>query len=266
MSPLRSARAALIAAAVVAISACDSLEVEKVQVALLNVPTQEGDDSYFTSPSAIFIEGTGIGLSSTNVGQEGCVVRDVAESGGSLNVEYIDAGAAITARFDGPTANMARTTAEGRIEYETPEGLELAFTPGDVITFEIPGAAGGFPQRVVTARTAEEFTASTITFPASLTDNVPLTWTDIPDTPGSAMFYSIRYSSPGAPTLDREIACVFRDDGSGLIGATLLGEIRQSANREATAQRARITTNRSGAVITHVTSTFQIPVLLTDET
>ena len=232
----------------------------------MNVPTQEGDDSYFTSPSAIFIQGTGIGLSSTQVGQEGCVIRDVVGSGGALNVEYLDAGATISARFDGPTANMPRTVGEGRIEYETPDGLELAFTPGEVITFEIPGAPGGFPQRIVSARTAEAFTASPITLPTNTTDNMPLTWTDVPATAGSAMFYAIRYSSLGSTTLDREIACVFQDDGSALIGATLLSEFRQSSIRQATAQRARITTSRDGSVITHVTSTFQIPVLLTDAT
>ena len=251
-------------AAIVATAACDAFDVEQIQVALLNVPTEEGDEGYRTSPSAIFIQGTGIGLSSSQVGQEGCVDRDFSGSGGSFNFEYIDAGASISARFDGPEATMPRSTAEGRITYDTPEGLELAFTPGQTITFNIPGAAGGFPQRLVAARTAEAFTAGDITLPTNTSENLTLTWTDVPEVLGSAMFYSIKYSSGGSTSLDREIACVFSDDGTGVVAAALLTEFRQAAVRQATAQRGRITTNRSGAVITHVTSTFTVPVLLTD--
>ena len=266
MSPLRSVRAALIAAALVAAAACDSFEVEKVQVALLNAPTEQGDDGYLTAPSAIFIQGTGIGLSSTQVGQEGCVVRDIAGTGGSLSFEYLDAGASIGARFDGPVATLPRTTAEGRITYETPDGLELSFTPGETITFDIPGAAGGFPQRLVSARTAEAFTPGDITLPTNTAENLTVTWTGIPEFSGSAMFYSIRYSGPGSTVLDREVACVFSDDGSGIVAASFLTEFRQASLREAIAQRGRITTSRTGRIITHVTSTFQMPVTLNDAT
>jgi hypothetical protein len=264
MSLLRSARAAVLIAATIAVPACDSFEVEEIQVALLSVPTQEGDEGYLTSPSAVFIQGTGIGLSSSQVGQEGCVDRDFTGSGGTLNFEYLDAGASVVARFDGPQVTMPRSTAEGRITYDTPEGLELPFTPGQTITFDIPGAAGGFPRRLAAARTAEEFTAAAITLPTNTTDNLTVTWTGIPEVPGSAMFYSIKYSSSGSTSLDREIACVFRDDGSGIVAAALLEQFRQSSVRQATAQRGRITTNRSGPVITHVTSTFSVNVLLTD--
>lgn len=265
MFPFRSARAPVVLAAAILVSACDAFEVEQVQVALLSVSTQAADEGGFlASPSAFFIEGSGIRLSSSSVGQEGCLIRSLTGSGGVVTFEYLDAGASIAARFDGPAATLPRSTAEGRITYETPEGLELSFTPGEIITFEIPGAAGGFPERVVTARTAEEFTAGAITLPANPADDMTLTWTGLPEVAGSAMFYSIRYSSPGSTLLDREIACVFSDDGSGVVAASLLTDFRQSSIRQAIAQRGRITTNRTGAVITHVTSTFDVPVVLTD--
>jgi hypothetical protein len=255
-------RLARILAATLATAACSALEVEPVQVALISVPTEVTDNGYTTSPFASFIQGTGIGLSSTQVGQEGCLVRSTTGSTGA-NFEYIDAGASLTARFAGPDVTLTKTTVEGREVYQLPAGASLAFTPGDMITFVIPGAPGGFPARQVSARTAEAFTAAPITLPTSLTEDLTVTWTGVPEVAGSAMFYSIRYSSPGN-TSEREIACVFRDDGVGVIAAAMLTEFRQSSVREATAQRGRITSSRSGLVITHLTSLFEVPVTLTD--
>lgn len=245
------------------LAACRSLEVERVQVALISVPSELTEEGYESMPFASFIEGTGIGLSSTTVGQEGCIDRATTASTGSPTFDYIDAGPSITARFSGPEATLTKRTVDSRTTYALPEGISLAFTPGEQITVTIPGAVDGFPARQVTARTAEAFTAAEITLPTSTTADLTVTWTPVPDISGSAMFYSIRYSSPGVSD-EREIACVFRDDGTGVIGATMLTEFRQSSVRDAIAQRARITANRAGSVITHVTSTFGVPVTLTD--
>jgi hypothetical protein len=245
-------------------ASCKSFDVEPVQVAILSVPTELTESGYVTSPSAFFIEGTGLALSSTEVGQEGCIDQPIRTSGNAA-FDYLDAGESITARFGGPDATLARSVVAGRTTYNLADGLEMPFTPGAIISFTIPGAAGGFPARSVAGRTAEAFTASAITLPGSLTEDLALTWTPVPNAPGSAMFYSIRYSSTGS-TQDREIACVFRDDGTGVIGSNVLTNFRAGSNRSGMAQRARITVNRSGQVITHLTSTFEFQLTLTDET
>ena len=245
-------------------ASCKSLEVEPVQVAILNVPTQQTETGYVTSPSAFFIEGTGLALSSTQVGQEGCIDQAI-RTGGTAVFDYLDAGNPITARFAGPEATLTRHVDGDQTTYDLADGLELPFTPGAIITFTIPGAAGGFPARSVAGRTAEAFTASPITLPASLTEDLNLTWTPVPEAAGSAMFYSIRYSSTGS-TQDREIACVFRDDGTGIIGSQVLTSFRAGSNRTGVAQRARITANRTGLIITHLTSTFEFHLTLTDAT
>lgn len=250
--------------ATLAFASCKSLEVERVQVAIISVPTVRTEQGYVTSPSAFFIEGTGLALSSTQVGQEGCIDQAI-RTGGTTVFDYLDAGASITARFAGPDATLTKRVADGRTTYGVAPGLELPFTPGAVITFTIPGAPGGFPARSVAGRTAEAFTPSTITLPASLTEDLNLTWTPVPDAAGSAMFYSIRYSSTGSAQ-DREIACVFRDDGTGVIGSAVLAQFRLGSNRTGVAQRARITANRTGLIITHITSTFEVPLTLTDAT
>ena len=248
-------------------ASCSSLEVEPVQIALISVPTTRTEAGGFTTaPYASFIEGIGNGLSSTVVGQEGCVTRAYTGGSGNQSFDYIDAGTAITARFDGPDGSLTKVVDGARIRYQLAAASALAFTPGQTITFQIPGAEGGFPARLVAARTAEAFTPSAITLPANTADDLTVTWTPVPEVAGSAMFYSIRYSSPGMTVVDREIACVFRDDGSGVITAAMFNEFRQASIRQAFAQRARITANRIGNVITHVTSTFETPIVLTDAT
>ena len=264
MPYLHLQRLAGLAALTLAAAACSPLEVEPIKVAVISVPTDDvGAGLYTTSPAAFFIQGTGIRLSSTVVGQEGCVTQPITSSGGTPNFEYIEAGDAITARFNGPTATLAKQAVSGRILYELADE-PLEFTPGQTISFTIPGAVRGFPERVVTARTAEAFVADPITLPTSTSEDLVVTWDPGVDGTGAAMFYSIRYSSSGATSLDTQIACVFRDDGSGVVPATLLTAFRDSSIRQAIAQRARVTAERVGDAVTHVTSTFEVPVTLTD--
>jgi hypothetical protein len=256
-------RPASVLAFTLLLAACRSLEVEIVQVAIISVPTELTEQGYESKPFASFIEGSGIGLSSTVVGQEGCVVRATTAVPGSPGFDNIDGGPGITVRFSGPEATLTKRIVDSREIYALPEGVSMAFTPGEQITVTTPGAVDGFPARQLIARTAEAFTAAPITLPTSTTDDLTVTWTPVPDVSGSAMFYSIRYSSPGISD-EREIACVFRDDGTGLIGSTMLTEFRLSSVRHAIAQRARVTASRAGSAIIHVTSTFEVPVTLTD--
>src|SRR5687767_5935421 len=95
------ARLAGVVALTLVAASCKSLEVEPVQVAILSVPTQQTDNGYVTSPSAFFIEGTGLALSSTQVGQEGCIDQPI-RTGGNATFAYLDAGNPVTARFAGP--------------------------------------------------------------------------------------------------------------------------------------------------------------------
>ena len=244
-------------------AACRSFEVESTQIALIRVPTTLDGDQYNSAPSAFFIEGTGISLASTIVGQEGCFVRTLTPVPTNQNFTYLDAGASVTARFGGAPAEMTKRVDLNRTTYELPEGSSMSFTPGENITVTIPGAAGGFPARTISAPTAPAFTPGDITLPALETDNMTVTWEPAPTIVGTAMFYSFKYSTTGA-IIDKEIACVFADDGSGVVSSAALAEYRASSVRSGTAQRGLITANRVGSAITHVTSVIEVPLGLTD--
>ena len=244
-------------------AACRSFEVESTQIALIRVPTTRDGDQYNSAPSAFFIEGTNISLASTIVGQEGCFVRTLTPVPTNQNFTYLDAGASVTARFGGAPAEMTKRVDVDRTTYELPEGTSMSFTPGENITVTIPGAAGGFPARTISAPTAPAFTPGDITLPALETDNMTVTWEPTPTISGTAMFYSFKYANAGA-ILDKEIACVFTDDGSGVVPSAALTEYRASAVRSGAAQRGLITANRVGSAITHVTSVFEVPLVLND--
>ncbi len=240
--------------------ACRSFDVEQNQFAIISVPTTPASGGGFiTSPSAIFFEGTGVQLSTTQVGIEGCVDRLLGTPAPPA-FEDIDAGPAVEVSLSGIDATLLPVPSITGVKYQLPNGVSFPSTPGNQITLTIPGAVGGFPARVVRARTVEAFTPSAIALPAATTDELPFTWTPLPSLPGSAMFYSFRYAATGTANFDREIACVFADDGSGSVAANLLNGFRTSGFRAVFAQRALVTLERFGSAVTHVTSTLSVTV------
>ena len=248
-------RAAALVTFGLAASGCQSFDVQNSQFGIIFVPTSPVEGGGFTTrPSAFFFEGTGIRLSSTQVGAEGCFVQDVG-SPAQQTFNEIDAGAGVGVSIGAADGVLTPSMVGAQVQYELPPGQALPFTPGEQITFSIPGAAGGFPARVVSAPTVADFTPAPVTLPSSTGANLQVTWTPASPTPGTAMFYSFRYSADGG-NLNREIACVFADDGSGTVEASLLSGLRQSEARTIQAQRALTSVERIGSAVTHITSTL----------
>jgi len=266
MTPTRLLRPLALLAFAVLSGACDSFDVEQTQFAIIHVPSLAVEGGFTTTPTAFFFQGQGISLSTTDVGAEGCVVRPIVGTGGQ-NFDYIDAGPSVAVDLAGSAASLTPQSDSQSVTLKLVGEQSIPFDPGDVISLSIPGAAGGFPAFLVTARTVEIFTPGAVMIPTSITENLNLTWENEPETslfPGSAMFYSFKYGTENAPLFDREIACVFIDDGSGVVQAADLAGFRASTIRSITAQRARITVDRVGRSITHVTSTLSRPVELLD--
>jgi hypothetical protein len=267
MTPTRLLRPFGLLAFAVLSGACESFDVERSQFAIIHVPTLAVEGGFTTKPTAFFFEGQGIGLSTTEIGTEGCVDRAILPAGGGQSFDYIDAGPSIPVDIDGSSATLTPQPDGQSVTYKLIGDQSIPFDPGDVISLAIPGVAGGFPAFLVTARTVEIFTPGPVAIPASTSENLNLTWENEPESslfPGSAMFYSFKYGTVNATVFDREIACVFADDGSGVVQAADLAGFRASTIRNITAQRARITVDRAGRSVTHVTSTLARPVELLD--
>jgi hypothetical protein len=243
----------------------DILEVDPSDYAIINVETLKTGSTFAARPTGLFFRAAGIFLASSIVARDSCSVQGYPPDINSPALDYLDAGPSIVVKFNRPQTQGTLTprTQAGVKSYVLPEGTSIAFVPGDTVTVEIPGATDGFVPTTAVARTAEAFTPAALTLPASRQADLPVSWTPGANAiPGSAMFYSLRYSAPSTSVLNREIGCFFIDDGTAAVPFEVLFDFRDAAVREVRATRVRITANRVGDTVTHITSTFNSLVTL----
>ena len=266
MPQIRRTRVFVLLALVVSTLGCrDIIQPEKSNYAIINVETLPTGSTFAALPTGLFFNAAGIFLSSSVVSQDSCIIQRYPPDIANPALDYLDAGSGVVVRFNRPQTQGTLTprTQSGVRSYVLPEGTSIPFVPGDTVTVEIPGATGGLGQTTASARTAEAFTPAPLSLPASNQTDMPVSWTPgVTSIPGSAMFYSLRYSAPATSTLNREIACFFVDDGSAAVPFEVLFDFRNATVRSARATRIRITANRIGNTVTHITSTFpaQVPV------
>ena len=238
------------------------MDVEESNYAIINIETlKTGTTTYGARPTGLFFNGGGVFLSSSIVGRDSCLIQTFPPDISTPRLDYLSAGPTVVVKFNRPQTQGVLTprSQSGVDSYVMAEGTSIPFVPGDTVTVEIPGAEGGVEPTTAVARTAEAFTAATVTLPASNQTDVPVSWTPgATAVPGSAMFYSLRYAAPSTTTLNREIACFFIDDGSAVIPFEVLFAFRESTVRSAQATRVRITANRVENTVTHITSTFVV--------
>jgi hypothetical protein len=258
----------LVLALVIATVGCrDILQAEKSNYAILNIETvATGPTTFGAIPTGLFFNAAGVFLSSSFVSRDSCLIQAYPADITNPTLDYLDAGTGVIVKFNRPQTQGTITprTQSGVTTYRLPDGTPaIPFVPGDTVTVEIPGGANGLSPVTATARTAEAFTPSAITLPASNQQDVNVTWTPGATTvPGAAMFYSLRYAAPATPVINREIACFFVDDGSATIPFEVLFDFRTSTLRAARATRVRIAANRIGNTATHITSTFTADITI----
>ena len=269
MLPIRRTSGLVLLLAIAPMGCRDILEAEASNYAIINVETlSTGTDTYGARPSALFFSAAGIFLSSSVVARDSCIEQRFPPEITNPALDYLDPGAPVIARFTRPqtSGNLTEHSQGAVTSYVLPEGATIAFVPGDTITVEVPGTEDGFEETTIVARTAEKFTPSVLTLPASSQADMPVSWTPgATAIPGSAMFYSLRYSAPATDVINREIACFFIDDGSASVPFEVLFNFREATLRDVRASRVRVTANRIGTTVTHVTSTFSatVPVNVT---
>lgn len=244
--------------------ACASTEPESSQFAIINIPIVASGVGFKSVPRAFFFEGRGVQLSSTEVSLEGCTIQPLREfvpppfnfidAGDTVEIDAGESSALLTHNF-GPLGDDI---------YQPEAGDSLTLTPGGRVSVSIPGAIGGFPSQNFETTVVEAFTPSTVTLTADDAAPLDVTWGPESSLPGTAMIYSFRYAGPEEATLDTEVACIFRDDGSGTVPPEALAGFRASGIRVILAQRALTMMESFGRSVVHVTSTMTVPVALID--
>ena len=262
--PCRS-RLALTAAALLAGTlGCNALTETRgagtpVMVVLLNARTK--GSGFTTSPVTNFYRVGSAAFSSATSATDSCRGASFDPNAAPVPVaaSSIGGGAYVAVRVSGRTDTLRKVSTTD-LTYKLSAVAGLAFTPGDTMTFVVPGDNAGFPGATLVGRTAEPFTLNPIIIPPQA-QAMTLSWSAATDG-DAAMLVSLRYNSGSGTGLNAQIFCDFRDDGSGQVQPSLAALFANSSTREVAVQRLRtalLQINGGTTSYFNMISTFELP-------
>jgi hypothetical protein len=242
-SPARAVMLSVMATVVAVLTACnlDTKFPSSVGVyGFVTVPTLRTSGVESTRPFGQFLRGTISSVPDARFPNDTCTPTSYAPAQPLTNVQFIDAGTAVTLRAGNSTADMLPVSAGGNANYSIPGDGLMPMTPGDSIVVTIPGSINGFPGGEIRAKTAESFTIPDIQVPA-INRGIPLSWTPASDL-NSIMLISFRFAGQGSSgDLNSQMLCAFVDNGSDSLPARHATPWVQSVGglREVVATRLR---------------------------
>ncbi|MBX3132699.1 MAG: hypothetical protein KF689_04855 [Gemmatimonadaceae bacterium] len=193
------------------------------RVGLLTLRTHDGGGNDVLRAVGIFYHVPG--LSARRVRPQACANFAYApdpESPVSTSVVTLDAGLAVEFTTKGGGESAIRSATGSFLAYNFPSGASIPLVPNDTVTVSIPGALGGFEPMLFRMPVADSFTAADPALDYVQNEDLTLTWTP-PVHEGSVMVIGMRFSNNAASIIPNvELACVFVDNGTGVIpGQTL---------------------------------------------
>jgi hypothetical protein len=262
---LRRSSSLLVAAAVsLAVAGCDALTStaaggNPVMLVYLNARTK--GTGYTTNPVGNFYRVGSATFSSAASASDSCQIApyDPNAVNPPVTAEAIGGGAYVAVNVPGHTDTL-RKVSTSDLTYRLGSAAGLTFTPGDSITFVIPGDATGFPAVTVQARTSEAFVFNPIVVPPT-GQAMALSWTAASDA-NAAMLVSLRYNNGLGTGINNVVFCDFKDDGTGTVPPDMVAAWAASATREVFVQRLRtslVSVGGSNTSYFNMISTFDIP-------
>lgn len=221
------------------LSACSGLGTpETAPFGFLQVLTRAKNGQPTSFAQATFLNAVQSGYPSSRDTVNVCYVSNIA-SGTVSTQESLDAGDSVAFTSDHGTFYLLPTfDILGNTTYQ-PRTASVGVTPGTQVAFQIPGAAGGFPEASVSALTPSAIDeVSPIRTSVPVTDSMVVTWAPVGDD-SSRIEVALQYGSAGAPIVDRQVLCQWRDDGRGVIAGNLLAEWSGASSRKAQVTRFR---------------------------
>ncbi|MGH7719696.1 MAG: hypothetical protein ACREON_12745 [Gemmatimonadaceae bacterium] len=260
---MRIARASLGALSIVAIGGCTDLSTDSSQVryGVLSVTAEPATTGggFVTNPIGLFYLDRAGALPDSKSQQDNCAGQAFSTAAPPpRQVQFIDAGATITFTTGGNTQQM--NPVSGGTRYVLPQSV--AFVPGALVSFQIPGAEGGFPASTVNTNTPPPITFQQVLPEPPAGSGLALSWNAGDDS--SRVEVALRYAASPSTDANQQIYCQLRDDGTHSIPDDLLTGWRNANNdvREAAANRFRTHTNVDGDVALLVYSVSQTSIPL----
>ena len=251
--------------AVVAACGADEPDIPRENYVLIFTDARSvAGGGYVTLPVANFVNSSQLAFSSSTQPRDLCIDTTYEESDALIDlgpVTFLDPGDNVMVESPSASRDLAlvvdpQTDSE---TYEIAAGQGgLPYTPGDTIEFT-SGGSTEFPLFSIRARTAEAFTFTEPSVPAS-GQPIALSWTTTGVQPGSTMLVSLRYRAATTGPLNRQIFCEMVDDGSFNVPAQYTGGWRTADSTETAMSRWRTEFKQLGSnTFGVVSSNFTVP-------
>ncbi|MBM4194640.1 MAG: hypothetical protein FJ202_09725 [Gemmatimonadetes bacterium] len=251
-------------AAVTLVSACDTVTSSGggSPIGVGGIAARAKGTGFTTAPQIAFYRVSSANFVSAAGVRDTCfdAAYSASATTGSITAAALSAGSAVLLTIGNRTDTLVRIAGGLDPTYRSSLTAGIPYTPGDSMVITIPGDRNGFPASTFRGKTAEAFTIADIQPPAS-GQPINATWTPSSDA-NSAMFITLRYvAGTTATTFNRQVACSFVDDGSGLISASVASAWSAATTRDFTAQRVRTILAQVEVPLSYlnVVSTFDRP-------
>lgn len=208
-------------------------------VAVGNLRAHRAGAGYATSPVLAFYRVTAASFITTESVRDTCFTAAYSESSGNVpsNAPPLSAGVTVAVAIGSRVDTLTRPSTATDEFYRTKLAAGIPYTPGDSMVFTISGDPNGFPSSSFRGRTAEAFTLA----PLVVTPNgepINVSWSPAGGA-NAAMLLTMRYAAGTSTTFNRQVACTFVDDGTGVVPGFLADVWRAATNRDHIAQRMR---------------------------
>lgn len=215
---MRLSRFATVALVLSSMGCLDDLDVPDTKAGFITIDLiSTGGDAYAARPFGVFYDETNLRFNRAEPGQ--CnVVPYFSDDTQFTPGKTMNVGATVAVSLPTGTDELVVAEEFDFTYYRTVTTSGIALTPGDTMTFTIPGG-DGFPEATIADATPEPFTFGDVGVPEESAP-IPLTWT--PATiDGSIINFSLRFADDFSNgEVNRQVSCWFADDGAGEIPAT----------------------------------------------
>lgn len=227
--------------------------VGSIQLGLVSAFVASASGEYVVRPEAAFVLATAAPSADSRSTLDTCLLGPYDPSFSAP--EQVSAGDSIIFT-GGATTAILRPVSNPVYTRYLANPPELAFVPGAEVRFTIPGAAGGFPASTIAALTPDALTTLTpIPNLPSETDPLTLEWEPVGDD-SSRVEVLFLYATAGSLTVNQQVVCDWRDDGSGTIRPELLSSWRESETKRAEVTRYRTRQATVGDAVLFLLTTF----------
>lgn len=240
----------------------DDLPTTRRDLGYISVSAPVNGQQTATAQGIFFHDPGGIPPPNSRSVLDSCQIRPFSTSSSLLTpgaVTYLGAGDSIAMQTDGALGFLTSITLpDGTPAYALTETSGLPFTPGSVVTFDIPGAPDGFAATTATGKMAEPYTLGPIATMLGATEGLPITWTPAGDD-SSRFDVSLQYATAGSDTPNEQIFCSLRDDGADTVPANLVHAWRSSTGqRHVDSFRWRSAIQGTRAVVLDVVTKYSV--------